>query len=123
MSLRSIDLHKGKVIYVAIYVDDSLITGPDTEGINHLRDHMIKPSGETIGVISSFLNLPMKYEKHKRRLAMRRTYCRKKIFEDYDLFLDIQANTPYYEDHTSTMKWVEIRHGTIMENNRSVMAS
>jgi hypothetical protein len=64
----------GKFIYVAIYVGDLLITGPDTEGIQHLRDHIIRAFGGTTGVINSFLNIHMKYEKHKGRLEMRHTY-------------------------------------------------
>jgi hypothetical protein len=113
----------GKVIYVAIYVDDSLITGSDTEGIQHLRDHIIKTFGDTTWVINSFLNLHMKHEKHKGRIEMRYTYYRKNILADYNPLLDIQANTPYYDDPTSKMKRDEIRHGTILENYRSIAPS
>jgi hypothetical protein len=107
-------MRKGKVTYVTIYVDDSLITGPDTKGIWHLRDHMIQTFGGTTGVINSFLHLHIKYDKNKCRIEMRHTYYRRKTFEDHNLSLDIQSNAPRYDEHTSTMKWDEFRHGTIL---------
>jgi hypothetical protein len=98
-------MRKLKVIYVAIYVDDLIIAGSDTKGIQHLRDHMIQTFGGTTGVMNSFLNLHMKYEKQKGRMEMRHAYYRRKIFENHNLSLDIRANSPYFDEHTSTMKW------------------
>jgi hypothetical protein len=95
MALRSsCGCARVKVVYVAIYVDYSLITGSGTKAIQHLRNHMVQTFGGTTGVINSFLNLHMKYEKHKGRIEMRQTYYRKKIFEDNNRSLVILSICP-----------------------------
>ena len=39
----------GKVTYVAVYVDDSIITGSDDHGIEQIREHILKTFGGTSG--------------------------------------------------------------------------
>jgi hypothetical protein len=69
--MRRVD---GKMLYVAVYVDDSLITRSGMRCIRELRKHMIGTFGGTTSAINYFLNLHMKYDKAGGRLEVRHTY-------------------------------------------------
>jgi hypothetical protein len=64
----------GLWIIVAMYVDNSIITGDDTAGISTLRSALIARFGGTTGDLNSFLNLFMKYDLKRGRLEMRHAF-------------------------------------------------
>ena len=65
---------------MAVYVDDSIITGSDDEGIEQIREHTLKSFSGTSGDLESFLGLQISYDREQGRLEMRHTAYRQAIF-------------------------------------------
>ena len=93
----------GKMIYVAIYVDDSLITGSDTKGIAYANTLSVRSGGHNK---RHQLVLESKPEVREGRKWTREA---PHLLQEKDLRGLQTANRPagqypYYDDHTSTMK-------------------
>jgi hypothetical protein len=113
----------GLMTIVAIYVDDSIITGDDTKGIAEVRGRLIDKFGGTTGPLNSFLNLFMTYDKPAGRLEMHHAFYRRQIFENNNVSTEITASSPYRDPKTSTLEWSDDRHQTLLNNYRSIVAS
>jgi hypothetical protein len=111
------------MIIVAIYVDDSVITGDDDTGISKLRNSLLTVFGGTTGPLNSFLNLFMKYDRDQGRLEMRHAFYRQQIYDRFGISTEIRARTPHRIPSSSTIKWDDSRHLPLLNNFRSIVAS
>ena len=112
----------GKCTYVAIYVDDSIITGSDSAGNIQIRDHILKTFGGTTGSLESFLGLHITYDKAAGRLEMRHTAYRQNIFDRFNISSELTSDSPYLHSNKGIV-WDDERHTPMLNNYRAIVAS
>jgi hypothetical protein len=113
----------GLWIIVAIYVDDSIITGDDTAVVSSLRSALIAISGGTTGELNSFLNLFMKYDLKRGRLEMRHAFYHRQIYDHFQISTEVKATSPYRNAAKSPIVWDDARHLVLLNNSRNIAGS
>jgi hypothetical protein len=112
----------GKVTYVAIYVDDSIITGSDDDGIEELRSHLINLFGGTSGPLNSFLGMHMTYDRTIGQIIVRHSAYRQNIYDRFQISSELTSKSPYLHDNKG-ISWDDSRHLPMLHNYRNIVAS